>query len=94
MLAAIRQPHGRGRVHRQLARWIKGSEAADKLPNLREERSIQDRKSGGYSLLKKQRQAKRAQRKLKDQRERLHADAWADYRDRLEGDWPIIKRDH
>ena len=76
---------------RQVAGWIKGSEAADKLPNLREERSIQDRKNG-YRLLKKQRQAKRARQTLKDQRERVHADAWADYRDRLEGDWSIIKR--
>lgn len=93
MLAAIRQPHGTRPRTQTTRRLDQGSEAADKLPNLREERSIQDRKSG-YRLLKKQRQAKRAQQKLKDQRERLHADAWADYRDRLEGDWPIIKRDH
>jgi hypothetical protein len=76
---------------RQVAGWIKNSKAADNLPDWKEERAIQDRKNN-YSLLKKQRRAKRARQRLKEQRERSHADGWTDYRNRLASEWLIVKR--
>ena len=76
---------------RQVAGWIKSSKAADNLPDWKEERAIQDRKNN-YSLLRKQRRAKQARQRLKEQGERSHGDAWADYRHRVAAQRPIIKR--
>jgi len=76
---------------RRVAAWIKSSDKADKLPTLKQERSIQDKKHG-YKLLTKQRRARQARQRLKEQRERSHSDALVRYEERLAGEWPIIKR--
>jgi hypothetical protein len=75
---------------RTVAGWIKGSEDADKPLDWRRERALQDRKNG-YRLLKKQRSARQERQRLKEKRERSHADALARYTEGRSREWQIIK---